>query len=721
MAGCAMRDLGLRGGFKKGAIANRLIRSSGKIRTLVLAIGVLPVTHLAAADQTVTDPGDNGGANQLRAKLVAVQSSGGGTVTFNIGNAIIILTQGMLPAITTNTTINGGGVVAISGANATPILTINNGGTLTLKNITITHGFASEDGGAVRNFGTLNANNCKFTENQTEAPYSGGAILSLGLLNLTNCEFARNKAGNGGAIYPRFPAAVTKIAGCNFHENVAISPTDGWGGAILLWDGTQVTITGSIFSANSARSDGGAIYVHGESSLTINTTQLSANAATNGGAIQKRGGSPATLTNVTMSGNTGVTGGALALQGAGTSNFLQNVTFSGNQAAVGGALYLNNASASVTNATLCQNTGRAIYQRNISAVSVRNTIITDNIGANCDTPVASSVFSLSDDKSCELGTGQDSAANISLGPLANNGGPTQTHLPQPGSAAINGGTATGAPARDQRNYDRAGAAPDVGAAEFGGTISVTLANIATRLFVNTGDNVLIGGFIITGTQSKTTMLRAIGPSLPLAGKLSDPVLELYQGNTLLESNNNWMESPNQQAILDTTIAPSHPLESAILRSLAPGAYTAVLRGANNGTGIGVVEAYDLDRTTGSKLANISTRGAVQTGDNVLIAGFIVLGSDAQTVIVRALGPSVPVPGALGDPNLELYNANGTILEANDNWGDSANQQAITDSIPPTNNLEAAILRILLPGNYTAIVRGTNNTTGVAVVEVYALD
>jgi hypothetical protein len=252
-------------------------------------------------------------------------------------------------------------------------------------------------------------------------------------------------------------------------------------------------------------------------------------------------------------------------------------------------------------------------------------------------------------------------------------------------------------------------------------LTATLANISTRLLVQTGDNALIGGFIITGTQPKKIIIRALGPSVPLLGNLADPTLELYQGNTLLETNDNWEDSPNRQAIIDSTIPPSNPLESAIVRTVTPGAYTAVVRGAGNGTGIGVVEAYDLDAGATSKLVNISTRGLVQTGDNVLIAGTIVVGPAAQKVIIRALGPSVPVPGAMADPTLELHDNNGAVLESNDDWIDSPNQQAIIDStIPPTNDLESAILRTLMPGNYTAIVRGANNTTGIAVVEMYAL-
>jgi hypothetical protein len=716
------------------------------IRNLV-SIFVLQalLASIQAADQVVTDAGDNGGANQLRAKLTALQSSGGGTLTFNVGAATIVLTNGVLPSVITNSTVDGGGTVTISGANSTYIFGIESGGTLTLNNITVTRGFnGGGDGGAIRNFGTLNINNCKLLQNQTASGFSGGAILSVGPLNITNSEFGANQAGNGGALYPRFSTGVTAITGCNFHDNATINTTNGLGGAILLWDGAQVTISSGTFSANTA-GYGGGIYITQNSTLSIGNSTLSGNSAAYGGGIYDDGtatlanvilssnsaayyagmynGGTATLTSVTLSGNSATYGGG-GIFNYGTAT-LTNVTVSGNSALDGGGIYLYRGIATLTNVTLSGNSARSEgggidYRSGFGTVTLKNTLIAKGAtGANC-VGLAGGSFNLSDDNSCGFGAGRDNV-NLLLGPLANNGGFTQTHLPQAGSAAIDNATGNGAPARDQRGYVRAGAAPDVGAAEFGGTIPVTLANISTRLAVQTGDNVLIGGFIITGTQQKKVILRAIGPSLNLPGKLADPTLELYQGQTLLEGNDNWMDSPNKQAIIDSTIAPSDPLESAIVRSLAPGPYTAVVRGANNGTGIGVVEAYDLDRTVDSKLANISTRGAVQTGDNVLFAGFIVLGPDSQKVIIRALAPSVPVPGTLSDPTLELHDANGGILETNDNWVDSANKQAIIDStIPPTNNLESAIVRTLTPANYTAIVRGVNNTTGIAVVEVYAL-
>ncbi len=255
----------------------------------------------------------------------------------------------------------------------------------------------------------------------------------------------------------------------------------------------------------------------------------------------------------------------------------------------------------------------------------------------------------------------------------------------------------------------------------------TLGNISTRLRVETGDNVLIGGFIVTGTQPKKIIVRAIGPSLPLAGALADPVLELRNSSgALIRSNENWRDDPTQESeIIATGIPPSNNLEAAIVETLPANgaAYTAIVRGANNGTGIGVVEAYDLDRTVNSKLANISTRGFVQTGDEVLIGGLIVLGQNPLRVIVRAIGPSLPFPGVLANPTLNLHDSNGTLLISNNDWRDDPAQESeiIATGIPPSNDLESAIVRDLTPGSYTAIVRGVSDTTGIAVVEAYGLN
>ena len=262
-----------------------------------------------------------------------------------------------------------------------------------------------------------------------------------------------------------------------------------------------------------------------------------------------------------------------------------------------------------------------------------------------------------------------------------------------------------------------------------------LLNISTRMRVLTGDNALIGGFIITGVDPKKVIIRGIGPSLGtlgIQGALADPTLELHQGNTTLVANDNWKtrsDGSSQQAEVEaTTIPPTNDLESAIVITLDPGAYTAVLAGRNQSIGVGVVEVYDLAQGAGSKPANISSRGFVDTGDNVMIGGLIVGGSGGGStkVMVRAVGPSLSgsgVAGALQDPTLEIHNGSGTLLVFNDNWkvrSDGSSQQAEIEgtTIPPADDRESALLASLPSGNYTAIVRGTLNTTGISVVEVY---
>jgi hypothetical protein len=257
-----------------------------------------------------------------------------------------------------------------------------------------------------------------------------------------------------------------------------------------------------------------------------------------------------------------------------------------------------------------------------------------------------------------------------------------------------------------------------------------LANVSTRVNVGVNDAVLIGGFIVQGSQPKRMILRAIGPSLAsqgVTGAMADPTLELHDSTgATIATNDNWQTNTQASEINSSGLAPSNPLESAILTTLQPGNYTAIVQGANNSTGIALIEGYDLDSTTTTtRLVNISTRGQVGANDQVLIGGFIVSGSQPKNLLLRALGPSLTaagVSGALTDPMIELHNSSGAIIASNDNWQSGTQATAITATgLAPTNPLESAILTTLSPGNYTAIVRGTNNTTGIGLVEVYDLD
>lgn len=258
-----------------------------------------------------------------------------------------------------------------------------------------------------------------------------------------------------------------------------------------------------------------------------------------------------------------------------------------------------------------------------------------------------------------------------------------------------------------------------------------LQNISTRVRVQTGDNAMIAGFIVQGTDAKRVIVRAIGPSLqanggPFPGRLADPTLELYSqdSDAPIATNDDWKQ--NQAEVEATGVAPTNDKESAIVRSLVPGLYTAVVRGKDNSAGVGSVEVYDLNGAADSRLANLSTRGIVETGDNVMIGGIIVGPNPTgrTQLVVRAIGPSLKsqVPNALDDTTLELRDGNGALIEANDDWQQSPRAaQLQATGLAPSNASEAAILIPSLPtGGYTAIVAGKGQT-GVALVESYEIE
>lgn len=257
-------------------------------------------------------------------------------------------------------------------------------------------------------------------------------------------------------------------------------------------------------------------------------------------------------------------------------------------------------------------------------------------------------------------------------------------------------------------------------------------NISTRLNVLTGDNVGIGGFIITGTSQKRVVLRALGPSLAqsnVPNPLPDPTLELHDHTgVVIASNDDWrVPLQNQSDVQATGLQPSDDLESALVRTLSPGAYTAVVQGKNGDTGVGLVEVYDVDSNSTSTLANISTRGFADVGDNVMIGGEIIggglggNGAGSAKILVRAIGPSLAqsnVPNPLQDPMLELHDGNGAQIASNDDWKMPQQAEIQATGLAPSDDRESAILTVLTQGNYTAILRGKNGTTGVALVEVY---
>ncbi|MFN2622883.1 MAG: SGNH/GDSL hydrolase family protein [Chthoniobacterales bacterium] len=255
-----------------------------------------------------------------------------------------------------------------------------------------------------------------------------------------------------------------------------------------------------------------------------------------------------------------------------------------------------------------------------------------------------------------------------------------------------------------------------------------MLNISTRMFVDTGERVSIAGFIVTGDIAKKLLIRGIGPSLSNSGvptPLANPTVTLFDnGGNALASNDDWKKSPDAAEIMSTGLAPSNDLESALIANLAPGQYTAQLTGNSGGTGNGVIEVYDLASSASPVVANLSTRGFVGAGDNVMIAGVIIGQGDPPIMVFRALGPSLAsfgVTNPLADPTLEFYDSNGNLIASNDDWQNPQVQALRATNLAPSNTKESAIVSAFLsPGNYTAVVRGKNNTTGVAIVESYRI-
>lgn len=485
-------------GATAGAKNLTIINPDGQQAT---GVGILTVSA-PVADKGV----GNGDPASCTETALNTALSGGGNVTFNCGAAPKTITLTSQKTISATTTIKGGSLITLSGGNATRLFFVDGGATLTLQNIVLSDGCTAapncttDDGGAIDNRGSLVLTDS--TIQNSVAGFSGGAIVTYGPLTITRSTLANNSALNAGAIYPRWGAAQVTIANSVLRDNQATgSSGNGLGGAMLLWDGPTVSIADSDLAGNLAAVQGGAISnPFANSSISLQRTQVrnnrntSSSTSTSGAGIYN--GGTATLTNITLSGNTGASSGG-GIYNSGTAT-LANVTLSGNAGTLGGGIY-NSATATLTNVTLSANSassdGGGIansssvtltnvtlsgnsairgggIRDNLGVTTLRNVILADSpSGGNCSAAPGgvsfNATYSLVTDSSCTLtGTGNQVNTPAGLGPLVNNGGFTQTHLLQPGSAAIEGGTNAGCPPADQRGVPRPlGVTCDVGAVE----------------------------------------------------------------------------------------------------------------------------------------------------------------------------------------------------------------------------------------------------------------
>jgi hypothetical protein len=706
----------------------------------VIGALLLGATDIPAATITVTNENDSG-AGSLRQAII--DASPGDTINFAPSVTTVTLTSGEL-VIDKNLTITGPGANRLTVTakfhdfiNFRIFNISSSTVTVSISGITISGGFTGDSGGGILSVGVLTLTDCAISDNfsGTFAGFSegGGVLNDHGTMTITGCTISDNSVeGIGGGVLNE--NGTMTITRCTISNNFADQSGYAFsevseGGGIL--NGGSLIITNSTISGNTSYATSLDVFgqrgfaygggVHNSGSMIVTNCTISGNAAVGptsldtgyGGGISNGGDlqiTSSTVAHNSATGGSGAFGGGIYRVG-----LLDSTTTDSSIIALNGAY----TGPDFTGTGGLESTGYNIIGNNADAVI--NSQPTDQIG----TP-ASPIDPL-------------------IGPLVDNGGPTLTHALQPGSPAINRGDPA-APPQDQRGYGRLGV-PDVGAFEFNGIPPALLGNISTRAFVQTGDNVMIGGFIVQGPQTKRVIIRAIGPELTQHGvpdALSNPRLELHDvSGALIAANDNWqttvirgiITSDQRAEIRASGHAPEDGRESAIIADLPPGNYTAIVRGVDNTTGVALAEVYDISGTTGSFLGNISTRSFVQTGDNVMIGGFIVQGTQPKEVIVRAIGPELGappfnIPDALINPTLEIHDGAGALIASNDNWQHTIIGGIITSDQradirnsghAPSDPLESAIIANLPPGNYTAILRGVNNTTGVGLVEVYDLN
>jgi hypothetical protein len=716
----------------------------------VLFILLLATARMEAA--TVTNTADSGPGSLRNAITTA---SNGEIIDFAPGlQGDILLTTGEL-VIDQNVTINGPGAdrMTIKRGIATGfrIVNIRPGKTVTIKSLTIFGGYADSGSGAgiYNDNATLSLVNCVVEWNN--AGVAGGGIFSVGTLTISDCLISNNQAafssgnplGDGGGI---LSSGTLTITSSTISDNFAAI----YGGGIIASEGTAVITNSTISNNRAGQGNLGYAYAGG---------------IDNGGTL--------TMTDCTTSGNRATgqeTSGSGAVHNSGTLRIF-NSTLSGNFGDEG--IYNEAASVLILGNTILK-TGNG---RNIT--NAQGTVTITSLGYNLSSDDAGGFLTA---------IGDQINTDPMLGPLQDNGGPTFTHGLLTNSPAIDRGdpSFTPPPLSDQRGYARvfngrtdigslevqpaptptptptptstatatptatatatataiATATPSATASPIGtpaptatptpSPTTAQLANISTRLRVGTGDRVMIAGFIITGNTPETVVARGMGPSLtPLgvSGALADPTLEVRDSSgALLFSNDDWQDNLTQaKQVMGWALAPGNPKESAMVATLQPGAYTAILSGKNGSMGVGLVEVYGVNQSpASSELANISTRGFVETGDDVMIGGFILGGNNQNTgIAVRGLGPSLSQFGLnslLADPVLELRDGNGMLLIANDNWQEDpiSAAQLSARGLAPQDAKESGIFASLPPGAFTAILAGKNGGTGIGLVEVYCI-
>lgn len=731
---------------------------------LLPLLSLLAASPILAATFVVTNTEDAGAGSLRQAVHDANTAVGDNTVIFDlsgVANPVIVLTSDGIEVGSHVTILNDRiGDVPVTIRTETPkyflfpcFYIFNSQNVLLAGLIMSGRPGATHDqvGGISNQYGSVTLRNCILTDNNS---IEGGGVDNIGEMTLINCLITNNRAGEGGGLHNQGKMILQH---CTVSGN-----TSDQGGGIENRSG-DLTLIDCVVSDNLANDTlgggggGGGIINFGRLALTNCTVSGNRVAHFGAGGVHTQGG--LTAIGCTFIGNQGESAGAIADEGSvERGSTLSNCTFSENfiidpnglsdsSALYANYQYINEGMPKIAvnnctfsdfpGATGSYNGGAIVAVGQHLTVEMANNIFRRLSGSRTLYTYGGGTLTsrghnlCSDDAFGDGGTGPGGLlagpgdirnTDPMLGPLADNGGLTRTFALLPGSAAIDAGDNATALPRDQRGYAPNGTR-DIGAYEVGGaTPMARLANISTRAKCDRFDKVLIAGFIVTGTQGKKVIVRAIGPSLAGASNLNNPTLELHDSSGLaIAFNDNWMDAPNRQEIIDSALAPANDLESAILVTLAPGAYTAVVRGVNLSTGIALAEVYDLDPNADSMLGNISTRGFVQTGDDVMIGGLIVLGPDSQHVLIRALGPALPVSNPLLDPELELRDGNGILLSYNNNWRDGQEGEILLTGIPPANNLEPAILRYLVPGTYTAIVRGVKDTTGVALIEAYGVN